>query len=398
MTMLYVWDTNNSNWKPFQKDEYTFDSNGNLISETTSYQFTPSVWTLGEKTDYTYFQNIDNDYKLHLEETFSWSTMTSQWVNTYKYELTYDSNGYLVTLELGSEWDSFMNQWIYAYKDEFFYDTIMTPLISYEINSLWDYGLNQWIPDSKREYSYIGFGGIAEELIYKWEGDPTNDWVYESKIENEWSWYPVVPIGLKTKETGYNWDSDMNQWENYYKDEYQYDSNFNRTIGTYFRWDETPMEWAQFYKDEFIFDLDYNFDDLIGPFYSDEGLAESFYRFFNMVIGYRGYEYIDPIWEDTNKMLFYYSNYTNPLQVVDKILSDAVKLYPNPVSDILKIDSEIQLTKLEFYSLIGKKIMEVSNGFEAIPLYNLADGIYIVNIRSENGVMFKKIIKATMNL
>jgi hypothetical protein len=238
---------------------------------------------------------------------------------------------------------------------------------------------------------------ISEELIYKWEADPTNDWVYESKIENDW-----IPwsgsLYLKTKETGYNWDSDTSQWENFYKDEYEYDSNGNRTTGTHFRWDETPMEWAQFYKDEFICDLAYSFSDLVGPFNYDAGVYNSAFHFNNMVIGYRGYEYIDPIWEDTNKMLFYYSNYTNPLQVVDKEMVDAVKVYPNPVIDILVVDSELPLTKVEIYSIFGKKVREIHNGFEAIPLYNLTDGIYIVKIRSENNVMLKKIIKANMIL
>ena len=45
------------------------------------------------------------------------------------------------------------------------------------------------------------------------------------------------------------------------------------------------------------------------------------------------------------------------LNVSDNVLSEPVRFYPNPVNDILHIDSQIiTLTKIEIYSIIGKKM------------------------------------------
>ena len=66
----------------------------------------------------------------------------------------------------------------------------------------------------------------------------------------------------------------MNQWGYQYKDDYQYDNNDNRSLGTYYEWIETPGELAPYYKDEFIFDLAFDFNDLIGPFNYDDELDD----------------------------------------------------------------------------------------------------------------------------
>lgn len=81
------------------------------------------------------------------------------------------------------------------------------------------------------------------------------------------------------------------------------------------------------------------------------------------------------------------------LGIDDEILNEAITLYPNPVSDILTIDSEIPLTKVEVYSMLGKKVKEINSDFTSIPIDNLSNGVYIVRMHSENGVVNRKIIK-----
>jgi hypothetical protein len=392
MSILYMWNGNTSSWDPFLKNEYTFDTYGNLTSEIQSYQFTPNVWDLNKKTEYTYNLNPDGVYKLILEEEFSWG-FQGPWVSTYKYELTYDDFETMVVQEIGYEWNPGMNDWINMYNDDYFYTN---GLLSSIIQSLWNYGGSKWDLNSKWDYFRDSFP-INEEIQYRWEPDPISDWVQESRFVYEYGLGPdAMPI--LTIETAYIWDTDIDDWENYYMDEYQYDGNFNRTTATYFDWIETPGEWVPYYKDEFIFDMAYSFSDLIVPFNYKEEIDDTSVFFNNMVIGYRGYEYFNPLWEDDMKMLFYYSNYTNPLKVDDKVLSDAIRVYPNPVSNILIVDSEIPLTKVEIYSVFGKKVKDIHFGFEAIPLSNLSDGIYIVRIKAENRVMTKKIIKSTLSL
>lgn len=81
------------------------------------------------------------------------------------------------------------------------------------------------------------------------------------------------------------------------------------------------------------------------------------------------------------------------LGIDDELLAQSLRFYPNPVKDLLTIDSELELTKVEIYSVLGKKIKEINAHFNAIPMANLSNGIYIIRMYSENGLASKKLIK-----
>lgn len=383
---LYIWD--GSELVPSSKTDYTFDDNGNLISETWSIIGLTLGWSPLQKTDYTYFLNKDGIYKLMLEENFANYTLIPQWVNTYKYELTYDTYETSVILEIGSEWIN--GAWTNMNMVDYLYDGRLSSKIFsnwISVNNAWT-----WVNNSKWEYFYDGMPKV-EEIVYRWEAGTTDDWIEEYKYEYEWEHFGD-PLMVLTTETEYIWDTD--DWENYYLNEYQYDSNGNGISGLYYYWNG---DWALDEKDEFYFDLAYNFDDLIAPFFSaDEELYDTMIQFNNMVIGYRYYIYTNQNWVDNMKILFFYSDYTNQLDIEDIELANAIDIYPNPAGDILFIKSEIPLTKVEFYSVLGEKVKEINNDFKVIPLNDISDGIYIVKIQSENRSVSKKIIKYNMSL
>ncbi len=388
--LLYLWNGNTSSWELFQKVEYSFDTNGNVSSKTTSYQFTPPVWVFDKKTDYSYILDYNSLYQLSLEENYTWDSIASQWINTYKHELTYGSGTSFLSLEIGSEWDLGTKQWRNMYRDEFIYDD----LLSSEINSYWDNGTSAWVLNSKWEYSRGDFHPWVPDFVILYRRDINNiEWVYESKNEYEYGYGPDA-FPILAKETWFTWDISMEEWEVDYKDEYEYDGNFNRTLGSYFEWNETPGEWVEYAKDEFVFDLAYDFrDDLTVPYNYAEEVDDTVFMFNNMVIGYLYFEYVNQVWEDDTKTLFYYADYTNQLSVDEKILPNAISVYPNPTADVLVIDSNMPLTKVEMYSVLGKKVMDINTGFKSIPMHKISAGLYIVKIQSENAVILKKIIK-----
>ena len=382
---LSFWNYNTSNWESFQKEEYTFDSNENVLSEIRSNQYTPTVWVFGNKTEYTY--NADGN--LILEINFTWES--TKWVPAYKNELTYNSANFLL-LELGYEWNLGTNQWMNMINHEYIRDPA---LLDYEIISYWDNATNQWDFISKWEYSRGDFHIWVPDFVILYRRDINNiEWVYESKYEYEYSLGPDT-FPIFEKETGFTWDTSINDWKFYYKDEYQYDNHGNRTTGSYFDWSETRNEWIEYGKDEFVFDLDYDFhSDLIVPFNYDDEIDDTIFVFNNMIIGYLWFDYVNQIREDSMRTLFYYSDYTNQLSVDDEILSGSINVYPNPVSDILVIESIMPLKGVEIYSILGKKVMDIHTNFKSIPMYNIPNGIYIVKIQSDNSEMVKKIIKS----
>jgi len=70
-----------------------------------------------------------------------------------------------------------------------------------------------------------------------------------------------------------------------------------------------------------------------------------------------------------------------------------ISLHPNPVSGVLHIESEIPLTKIEFYSVTGEMVKLVTSDFSSVNLHSLQKGVYIVRIFSEEGITIRKLIK-----
>ncbi len=68
-------------------------------------------------------------------------------------------------------------------------------------------------------------------------------------------------------------------------------------------------------------------------------------------------------------------------------------VYPNPVIDILKIESLTPITKVVFYDMIGRKIQEDSKNFTEISLANIPSGLLFVEVITTNGKMIKKLLK-----
>tara|TARA_R110002049_G_scaffold97783_3_gene238175 strand:- start:694 stop:1491 length:798 start_codon:yes stop_codon:yes gene_type:complete len=70
-----------------------------------------------------------------------------------------------------------------------------------------------------------------------------------------------------------------------------------------------------------------------------------------------------------------------------------VHFYPNPFNNTIRIDSPSVLKKVEFYSITGQKVKEVSSNFETISTDDLSIGFYMVKVLSDKGSITKKLIK-----
>ena len=79
--------------------------------------------------------------------------------------------------------------------------------------------------------------------------------------------------------------------------------------------------------------------------------------------------------------------------IEDELLAASIRMYPNPVNDILTIESDFRLTKIEIYSIVGSKVKEIYMDFSSIQTGHLSKGIYILKIHSEKGISTKKFTK-----
>jgi hypothetical protein len=79
------------------------------------------------------------------------------------------------------------------------------------------------------------------------------------------------------------------------------------------------------------------------------------------------------------------------LGLKSNIISDT-RIYPNPTSDIINIESVIPIEKTEVYDLYGK-LVATNHNSTSINIYNLAAGVYLFKIKTNEGYDLKKIIK-----
>lgn len=69
-----------------------------------------------------------------------------------------------------------------------------------------------------------------------------------------------------------------------------------------------------------------------------------------------------------------------------------MQIYPNPTSKIITIDYQFDIFKIEFYDFLGKLAMQKQLSHN-INISNLSNGIYLVKIYTERGVVTKKVVK-----
>ena len=68
-------------------------------------------------------------------------------------------------------------------------------------------------------------------------------------------------------------------------------------------------------------------------------------------------------------------------------------LYPNPTSDILNIQTEEKISKIEIYDVSGKLLKSMDGRNKNISVSSLNKGMYLIKLYTENGVLNSKFIK-----
>ncbi|TXD53446.1 MULTISPECIES: choice-of-anchor D domain-containing protein [unclassified Polaribacter] len=82
------------------------------------------------------------------------------------------------------------------------------------------------------------------------------------------------------------------------------------------------------------------------------------------------------------------------LRVKDEVFDESIFLFPNPVLNILSIESEVSpILKVQFYSIVGEKVKEIKSNFNSIITNDLSRGIYLLQIYSDKGITNKRLIK-----
>ena len=78
-----------------------------------------------------------------------------------------------------------------------------------------------------------------------------------------------------------------------------------------------------------------------------------------------------------------------PVSTSNVIVDNQIKVYPNPTSSFITVSSEIAITKLEVFDLLGNKVIETKELL--IDIRSLSNGLYILKGHAEEGVKTFKV-------
>ena len=101
---------------------------------------------------------------------------------------------------------------------------------------------------------------------------------------------------------------------------------------------------------------------------------------------------IDSGFTQSPMVIDYVRIYQNNTLNTKDILANSFKVYPNPASSEINIQTDLNIDKLELYDILGKFILKETNSTKSIKLNNLKPGMYLLNIYSDDFRTVKKII------
>ena len=83
------------------------------------------------------------------------------------------------------------------------------------------------------------------------------------------------------------------------------------------------------------------------------------------------------------------------------VLTDQILIYPNPISSgelsVYLGSNEFERVEVSLFTIDGAQVMgkyyRPDNGYVRMPMNNLAKGVYLMNIKTENSLLNSKILK-----
>jgi len=318
---------------PKLKYSYTYDAFDN-IQEILAQEW---KWEYFERWEnwykITYYYNTQNN--LYESVAHLWS---GDWRKFSKTSFTYNVQNNM-TEKLSQRWEGeqLKNDLKYTY----LYDSLNN--MSEELIQKWE--SEQWKNDEQYIYLYDALNNLIEKLQHKWSSG-SEEWLLPFK------WVFTYDIQNNRTEELYQRSNQLNEWGNVNRVSYTYDEHNNASAGVYQKWGNST--WVDAMG---VVNLHYN----------------------NMKSIWQ-YPYL-------HKFSATYIN-MNSQSMQDHSTESVIKLYPNPVSGILHVETGSNVApEVKIFSIQGVLLLQTKGN--EIDMSSLAKGIYFAEI---DGVC-RKVVK-----
>ena len=77
-------------------------------------------------------------------------------------------------------------------------------------------------------------------------------------------------------------------------------------------------------------------------------------------------------------------------------LTSSINVYPNPVNDVLFIETEVEINEVVVYDVYGRQQVNMTTGQQevmTVEVSNLNAGVYFVKVVTNEGEVVKRFVK-----
>jgi|GEM_PF-2060921 len=386
---------NGTTYELTSKNAYTYDANGNL-TEYVEYSYdssqwvnsyrllheydnlnrristTPAIWVnntwtggnlgVGSKSTWKY------DSAGRVYETILYSWNATDWEFSFKHTYTFHSSGTLTYL-FAEQWES--NQWKNYSRINYQLDASF-----FQISSLNEQWLNnQWQNQNKANYTNDANGRLTESIAFSWYN---NQWKLWSKQTLA---YDTLDNQIETERS--TWNSNTSDWDPFSDFTSEYDAMGN-LIERDGRWSWNGNNWNSGERYSYMFDTNVDSNDITDPYW----LHGSMWDFQTLE------QLSNGTWYTIRDFEYYYSPLDLPtgLSQTNEL---NLSIYPNPANDLFRVIGLLKdaAYEISIYNMTGNLVWgDGSNKTGIIDVSSLSDGVYILDIRSEQVHTTSKLI------
>ncbi len=338
----FFWDNTGQVWIPEEKTESGYTATGKVEETIISYWYTNlSQWQPGRKTNY-FYDAADMEI---LRDVYDWDLATGTWMMKFSYATAYNASGQVLEQTVSSS-NFPTNIMELNYRYDYYYN-VNTPSFT---DSILGYTYNQ----ATASWTYSSF------MEYIMTNPLTGDYI-------SISYSYIAAIGL------------LPQW----KYEVFFDTAGNVIDQSQYMWLGGFPNWKPLGRTTGTFDNSVPVTDLyIPPDYTFKS------KYILRTVYARGVTSFTPLYD----FIYYWTPLTTGLAESGQ---SAVKVFPNPASDVLNMqtgmDGDFQFS---IRDINGRMIYEqVINGNATIDISRLSAGAYHWQLTGVNSVQTGKLIK-----
>lgn len=304
----------------------------------------------------------DFGFSTIMEHSYDSQNRRISTVNTYedgskdKVEYTYNNQS---LVEKATQYEFEEGVWVEDGLNVFEYDANGNMVLV----TVFDREDNVWEKDEKTEFTYQN-GKLVSEMQYDWL---LGEWVEDQSIEYNYDAQGDLVESIEFDLVDLAWLKDNRM-------EYTYDANHNCTSQAEYDFNNIIGDWEIENKMALTYDLSVPSNTIAGLDFFDDAVITMNNKPLT----------IEETTYDDEMVSIFYTLYYSETTGIGEHNENQLAIWPNPVSETLNLNAE-GLQQVEIFSMDGRQVMHVENGFETLSVGNLANGCYLLKATFADG-------------